>query len=76
MIGVDSSKAWLDAWTAPDHAIRCANTAEGIADLADFVWEHAGDDGLGDCQDFRVWPGIMGNKESHYVTTQRTCHTE
>ena len=29
-----------------------------------------------DCQDFRVWPGIMGNKESHYVTTQRTCHTE
>jgi hypothetical protein len=31
---------------------------------------------LWDCQDFRVWPGIMGNKESHYVTTQRTCHTE
>ncbi len=31
---------------------------------------------FGDCQDFRVWPGIMGNKESHYVTTQRTCHTE
>ena len=31
---------------------------------------------LRDCQDFRVWPGIMGNKESHYVTTQRTCHTE
>ncbi|MEG8223162.1 hypothetical protein OSJ57_21505 [Sphingomonas sp. HH69] len=31
---------------------------------------------VGDCQDFRVWPGIMGNKESHYVTTQRTCHTE
>jgi monofunctional glycosyltransferase len=29
-----------------------------------------------DCQDFRVRPGIMGNKESHYVTTQRTCHTE
>ncbi|MDR7157178.1 transposase [Sphingobium xenophagum] len=29
-----------------------------------------------DCQDFRVWPGIMGNKESHYVTTQRACHTE
>lgn len=33
-------------------------------------------DKLRDCQDFRVWPGIMGNKESHYVTTQRTCHTE
>ncbi|GAY19780.1 mobile element protein [Sphingobium fuliginis] len=32
--------------------------------------------GRRDCQDFRVWPGIMGNKESHYVTTQRTCHTE
>ena len=28
---------------------------------------------LGDCQDFRVWAGIMGKKESHYVSTQRTC---
>ncbi len=27
----------------------------------------------GDCQDFRVWAGIMGKKESHYVPTQRTC---
>ena len=35
-----------------------------------------GKPGSWDCQDFRVWPGIMGNKESHYVTTQRTCHTE
>jgi hypothetical protein len=26
-----------------------------------------------DCQDFRVWAGIMGKKESHYVATQRTC---
>jgi type I restriction enzyme S subunit len=26
-----------------------------------------------DCQDFRVWAGIMGKKESHYVSTQRTC---
>ena len=26
-----------------------------------------------DCQDFRVWAGIMGKKESHYVPTQRTC---
>ncbi|MGD9663772.1 MAG: DNA cytosine methyltransferase, partial [Novosphingobium sp.] len=25
----------------------------------------------GDCHDFRVWAGIMGKKESHYVTTQR-----
>src|SRR3546814_1158985 len=24
-----------------------------------------------DCHDFRVWAGIMGKKESHYVTTQR-----
>jgi transposase len=23
-----------------------------------------------DCQDFRVWAGIMGKKESHYVPTQ------
>ncbi|TCU49305.1 hypothetical protein EDF58_12810, partial [Novosphingobium sp. PhB57] len=28
-----------------------------------------------DCQEFRVWAGIMGNKESHYVTTQRTGDT-
>ncbi len=25
----------------------------------------------GDCQEFRVWAGIMGKKESHYVSTQR-----
>ena len=30
----------------------------------------AGDDPLRDCQDFRVWAGIMGKKESHYVATQ------
>lgn len=45
-VGVDSSKAWLDAWIAPDHSIRCANTPEGIADLARFVRTHAGDDAL------------------------------
>jgi hypothetical protein len=27
----------------------------------------------GDCQEFRVWAGIMGKKESHYVPTKRTC---
>ena len=26
---------------------------------------------VGDCQEFRVWAGIMGKKESHYVATQR-----
>jgi transposase len=45
-IGVDSSKAWLDAWVAPDHSLRCANTPEGIAELACFVRSHAGDDAL------------------------------
>ena len=30
---------------------------------------------MGDCQDFRVWAGIMGKKESHYVPTQRTGDT-
>ncbi|WP_157009826.1 hypothetical protein [Sphingobium sp. YBL2] len=29
-----------------------------------------------DCQEFRVWRGIMGNKETQYVTTQRTLDTE
>jgi transposase len=39
-VGVDCSKAWLDAWIAPQHEIRCANTPEGIADLAHFVRQH------------------------------------
>ena len=26
-----------------------------------------------ECQDFRVWAGIMGKKESQYASTQRTC---
>ena len=29
--------------------------------------------GKRDCQEFRVWAGIMGKKESHYVPTQRAC---
>ena len=29
-----------------------------------------------DCRDFRVWAGIMGEKEIPYVSTQRTCDTE
>lgn len=45
-VGVDSSKKWLDAWIAPDHTIRCANTPDGIADLARFVREHAGNEAL------------------------------
>lgn len=45
-VGVDSSKAWLDAWIAPDHSARFANTLEGIGDLARFIRQHAGDDAL------------------------------
>ncbi|WP_423301606.1 transposase [Sphingobium salicis] len=29
-----------------------------------------------DCQEFRVRRGIMGNKETHYVTTERALDTE
>ena len=47
-----------------------------VADGAALWTKAKSDISEGDCQDFRVWPGIMGNKESHYVTTQRTCHTE
>ena len=41
------------------------------ARVADVCRRH--DVSSGDCQDFRVWAGIMGKKESHYVPTQRTC---
>ena len=27
----------------------------------------------GPCHKFRVWAGIMGKKETYYVTTQRAC---
>lgn len=29
-----------------------------------------------DCQEFRVRRGIMGNKETHYVTTESALDTE
>ena len=64
-----------------DHALsHCVRRLRKVIDgeqggISEAVgWQGGG--GFGDCQDFRVWPGIMGNKESHYVTTQRTCHTE
>lgn len=28
----------------------------------------------GECQDFRVWSGIMGKQGVPYVSTQRACH--
>ncbi len=31
---------------------------------------------VGDCRNFRVRSGIMGKKESHYVSTQRARDTE
>ena len=38
--GVDVSKAWLDAWIAPDHYRRFPNTTEGTAALAGFCGAH------------------------------------
>jgi hypothetical protein len=32
-------------------------------------------DGAGDCQEFRVRPGIVGSKEPRYAATQRTEDT-
>ena len=31
---------------------------------------------LGECQDFRVWSGIMGKQGAPYVSTQRTCNSQ
>lgn len=45
-VGVDSSKAWLDAWMPPALFQRFPNTVGGIADLAGFVRRHGGDDTL------------------------------
>ena len=38
--GVDVSKDWLDAFVAPDHHRRFANTPDGVADLAGFCRDH------------------------------------
>ena len=59
---------WAVRWTGAYRAK--ATTFDALADIL------YGSGLCRDCQDFRVRPGIMGNKESHYVTTQRTCHTE
>ena len=39
--GVDVSKDWLDAFVAPVHQQRFANTSEGIEALACFCRDHA-----------------------------------
>jgi transposase len=38
--GVDVAKAWLDAWIAPEHARRFANTPEGVKALHAFCRRH------------------------------------
>jgi transposase InsO family protein len=54
----------------PPAHIRSDNGSEFIATA---VQKWLGKIGVTDCQEFRVWAGIMGKKESHYVSTQRTC---
>ena len=61
--------------------IALVGTGLATVALGLLAYEIAGTDagavlGTGDCQEFRVWTGIMGKKESHYVPTQRTCDTE
>lgn len=38
--GVDVAKAWLDAWIAPSHFQRFANTVDGLDGLLTFCREH------------------------------------
>lgn len=57
--------------------IRCALCDITItAQIEEAMTMAAAGGTLGDCQDFRVWRGIMGNKETQYVTTERTLDTE
>ena len=48
--------------------VRATGEQISFCEECDSIWPSSWD-----CQDFRVWAGIMGKKESHYVPTQRTC---
>jgi transposase InsO family protein len=51
-------------------------TAQLVTDaLMMAIWRRGKPDAW-DCQDFRVWAGIMGKKEIPYVPTQRAFDTE
>ena len=48
---------------------------EGIAQSLYYTWSKEFME-AGECQDFRVWSGIMGKQGALYVSTQRPCNTE
>ncbi|WP_374412721.1 hypothetical protein [Novosphingobium colocasiae] len=56
----------LSGWQRDDDIRQLHDKAKSMV-----LWERQ----ARDCQDFRVWAGIMGKKESHYVPTQRTGDT-
>ena len=61
------------ACTCPDcgGALRpLGSDAHEMLDIVPVRWR------VGECQEFRVWAGIMGKKETRYVSTQRACDTE
>ena len=68
----------LDGRSRSDAALVGGVTRQIVRDWV-VRFNAEGPDGLmtrkGDCQEFRVWTGIMGKKESHYVSTQRTRYS-
>jgi DNA invertase Pin-like site-specific DNA recombinase len=61
---------------APEAPAEMVRQALAKADLAAATLRSGPARDKGDCQEFRVWSGIMGKKEIPYVSTQRTCDTE
>ena len=72
--------AQAQAWLLAEHSTSLSTVAMwnaarrlGLSFKKSPARSRAGQAGRGsprDCQDFRVWAGIMGKKESHYVATQ------
>lgn len=64
----------------PDRIVEQIASRHGRLDIlvndAGVIYRGAAPECSGDCQEFRVWAGIMGKWESQNVSTQRACDTK